>query len=1338
MQGYYLGLDLGTGSLGWAVTDENYQILRRHGKDLWGVRLFDNAKTAEERRIFRTNRRRLDRQKWRIDILQGIFGEEINKVDEGFFLRMKESKYYPDEKRDTNGNCPELPYALFVDPNFTDKEYHKQFPTIYHLRKYLMETKDTPDIRLVYLALHHFMKHRGHFLLSGSIDSVRDFKTVFKQFISAISDEEFDNFHLAVDDATLEEIEKILGNSGKTKSEKKSELISLLKAKTSQEKTFLTMITGLEVKLKDLFDETSFENVEKPKFRFSDSNYEENVGTLADEAGELFTLIELGKAVYDWSVLADILGKYDCISDAKIASYDKHSHDLALLKKSVREMENPEIYRRLFVETEGSLANYVAYVGMAKQSGKKVDIVSKRCKREDFYAFLKKEILPLIQDKATVEQIQKDIEQENFLPRQVVKDNSVIPYQVHLYELNQILCNLEDKIPLVRANKDYFLQLFQFRIPYYVGPLKGVTRNGKTTNWVQRNSDEKIYPWNFEQVVDLEESATRFIRRMTNKCTYLTKEDVLPKYSLLYSKFEVLNELNNVRLNGELLPVATKQFIYESLFQKTKKVTRKKFVDFLVREGIAAKTVEVTGVDGDFKGSLTAYHDLKQKLTGVTLSDEVKEKIILDITLFGEDKKLLKGRIKKLVPELTEKQVNDISNLNYSGWGRLSYQLLSGITAPNYETGEACTIIRTMWETTDNFMQILSSKYQFAEEIERVNGCEENSSITYAMVDELQLSPVVKRQVWQTILVVKELNKVMGGAPERVFVEMAREKQESKRTESRKKVLIDLYKKCGEEAHDFLQTLESTDEATLRRDKLYLYYTQMGRCMYTGERISLEDLWDNTKYDIDHIFPQSKVMDDSLTNRVLVKKVVNEEKSDKYPLPASVREKQQSFWKTLLLKGLIPQEKFSRLVRATGFEPDELAGFISRQLVETRQSTKAVASLLKQIMPDSEIIYVKAGTVSKFRQDFSFGKIREMNDLHHAKDAYLNIVVGNVYFTKFTQNAAWFIRENPGRSYNLNKMFIGSNVERNGKTAWKAGEGGTIATVRKVMGKNSILVTRRSYEVHGGLFDQQIMKKGKGQVPIKGTDDRLHNIERYGGYNKASGAYFMLVESTGKKGKKIRTIEFVPVYLAKEFESDSTKANAYLAEEIGLVEPRICIHKILKDTLFVVDGFAMTLSGRTGDRLVFCGANQLLLSEEEQIILKKVIKYVNRRKENKNATISQYDELTEDKLLLLYDAFVIKLTDTIYRVRLGAQITTLTQGREKFCALSLEEKCAGLYEILHLFQCQSGAANLTMIGGAAHAGILVLNNDISTQNSAYIVNQSVTGIFCKSIDLLTV
>ena len=61
-QDYFLGLDMGTGSLGWAVTDDLYQVLRRHGKSLWGVRLFESANTAEERRLHRTARRNLDRR----------------------------------------------------------------------------------------------------------------------------------------------------------------------------------------------------------------------------------------------------------------------------------------------------------------------------------------------------------------------------------------------------------------------------------------------------------------------------------------------------------------------------------------------------------------------------------------------------------------------------------------------------------------------------------------------------------------------------------------------------------------------------------------------------------------------------------------------------------------------------------------------------------------------------------------------------------------------------------------------------------------------------------------------------------------------------------------------------------------------------------------------------------------------------------------------------------------------------------------------------------------------------------------------------------------------------
>ena len=73
MSKFYLGMDIGTNSVGMACTDENYKLLRAKGKDLWAVRLFDEANSAEERRTFRAGRRRLARRKHRIDLLQDLF-----------------------------------------------------------------------------------------------------------------------------------------------------------------------------------------------------------------------------------------------------------------------------------------------------------------------------------------------------------------------------------------------------------------------------------------------------------------------------------------------------------------------------------------------------------------------------------------------------------------------------------------------------------------------------------------------------------------------------------------------------------------------------------------------------------------------------------------------------------------------------------------------------------------------------------------------------------------------------------------------------------------------------------------------------------------------------------------------------------------------------------------------------------------------------------------------------------------------------------------------------------------------------------------------------------------
>ena len=42
--------------------------------------------------------------------------------------------------------------------------------------------------------------------------------------------------------------------------------------------------------------------------------------------------------------------------------------------------------------------------------------------------------------------------------------------------------------------------------------------------------------------------------------------------------------------------------------------------------------------------------------------------------------------------------------------------------------------------------------------------------------------------------------------------------------------------------------------------------------MYSGEDIELSEIYNKNIYDIDHIYPQSKIKDDSIDNRVLVKK----------------------------------------------------------------------------------------------------------------------------------------------------------------------------------------------------------------------------------------------------------------------------------------------------------------------------------------------------------------------------------------------------------------------------------------------------------------------------------
>ena len=153
-QNYFIGFDIGTDSVGYAVTDEQYNLCKFKGDAMWGVTLFDEAQLAVERRSFRTARRRLDRRQQRVQLIQNLFAKEISRVDEGFFIRIKESYLYSEKE--------ENKIRLF-DTYKKQKEYVTNYPTIHHLIVELMENAEPHDVRLVYLACAWLVAHRGHF-----------------------------------------------------------------------------------------------------------------------------------------------------------------------------------------------------------------------------------------------------------------------------------------------------------------------------------------------------------------------------------------------------------------------------------------------------------------------------------------------------------------------------------------------------------------------------------------------------------------------------------------------------------------------------------------------------------------------------------------------------------------------------------------------------------------------------------------------------------------------------------------------------------------------------------------------------------------------------------------------------------------------------------------------------------------------------------------------------------------------------------------------------------------------------------------------------------------------
>lgn len=651
-------------------------------------------------------------------------------------------------------------------------------------------------------------------------------------------------------------------------------------------------------------------------------------------------------------------------------------------------------------------------------------------------------------------------------------------------------------------------------------------------------------------------------------------------------------------------------------------------------------------------------------------------------------------------------------------------------------------------------MELLSQRYTYMETLnEMVENAEKPlSEWTIDDLDDKYLSAPVKRMVWQTLSVIKEVQAVLGQPPTRVFVEMAREEGEKKRTVSRKQKLLDLYKAIGKEANEWKKEVENREEREFNSKKLYLYYTQMGKCMYTGEQISLDELMlANGKYDIDHIYPRHFVKDDSIENNlVLVNKNSNAFKSDNYPIVGETRMDSsiRMHWAFLKNKGFISEEKYNRLVRSTPFTLEEKAAFVNRQIVETRQGTKAITEILTQVFPETDIIFSKAGVVSDFRVKNNIFKARSLNHLHHAHDAYLNIVVGNVYLVKFTKNPINFLRDaekytgKKEYQYNMDKMFRW-DVVRNGEKAWDADEEtGTIVIVKETLEKGSPLVTRMAIEKHGGITQKATIwtkekAQGNGYIPVKMKDPRLQDVTKYGGFSDVATSGYALVEYE-KKGKKVKSLEQIPVYLGRVATLDLETLKNYFVEQLSkeneVSNLRICKKFIPLNSLIKYNGFYYYLGGKTGAQIILKSATELKFDLEMTEYVKKLEKAIStlnfEETDNKRAKV-----ITKEKNAKLFKLLMDKYLNSIYKNEVGAVKDVVINGKEKFEGLDIETQCKVLISIIQ-HMCEGFVIDLTSLGGAKTCGKMLMAKVISSAKEMVLITQSPAGIYQAEHNLL--
>ena len=248
-------------------------------------------------------------------------------------------------------------------------------------------------------------------------------------------------------------------------------------------------------------------------------------------------------------------------------------------------------------------------------------------------------------------------------------------------------------------------------------------------------------------------------------------------------------------------------------------------------------------------------------------------------------------------------------------------------------------------------------------------------------------NPVVEKILNQMINVVNAITSEYG-KPDEIRIELARElKNSTKEREEATKSINDANKK-NEAIKKILREkfgIQNPSRNDIIRYKLYAELEATGyKTLYSDIYIPQEELFTH-KFNVEHIIPQSRLFDDSFSNKTLEERDINIEKGNEtaydYVLSKYGKEKADEYRskiEKLYRDGTIGKAKRDKLIMRGCDIPDD---FINRDLRDTQYIARKAREILEQMVP--HVVPTSGKVTDRLREDWQL--IDTMQELNWEK-----------------------------------------------------------------------------------------------------------------------------------------------------------------------------------------------------------------------------------------------------------------------------------------------------------------------------------------------------------------